>query len=505
MARILIAIVCALAALAPQSAKRDKAKAFAGEWMTSYGPMKLESKGSSLAGEYGWSGEARVEGKLDKERFAFDWSGPGGRGQGWFELWEDGQTLVGEFTPNGGQSGFCGAYRRAAQRAEPKPGAITDGQTESGLIYHLRVPKGFKKSERYTAVALFHGSNTNSRDYVEGFPENWPELGERFIVVGFDGERLSSASRDGVRAFNASYVEFSGHKVGEPWRYNQTPWLAAQALDQLKKELPIERWFVGGHSQGGFLTLAVTMFYPDRVAGAFPVAGNLLVQCEPSFFDDEKIRAAQRRVPIAIVHGEKDDLVEFSAATYTNDSLQDGGFPLLRLFNAPNKGHAWAFLPVDEALTWMETLASEDPELLIAFAEEAVEAQRWRDACGALARARESAKATALQERIDALSGQVDVAASQEAASLAKSIAANADAKWVDAFWEFRSRFAYTPAAQDVLEAYQKLRDDHQKPAEERFFKARGSQDDEQRKELYREIVEEYYASSYYRLVKGWI
>ena len=505
MARLPLALLCALAALAPQNAKRDKAKAFAGEWMTSYGPMKLESKGSSVAGEYGWSGEARVEGKLDKERFVFDWSNSGARGQGWFELWEDGQTLVGEFTPNGGQKDFCGAYRREAKRAEPKPGAITDGQTESGLNYHLRVPKGFKKSERYTAVALFHGSNANARDYVEGFPQNWPELGDQFILVGFDGERLSSASRDGVRAFNASYVEFSGDKVGEPWRYNQTPWLVAQALDQLKKELPIERWFVGGHSQGGFLTLAVTMFYPDRVAGAFPVAGNLLVQCEPSFFDDEKMRTAQRRVPIAIVHGEKDDLVEFSAATYTNESLQDGGFPLLRLFNAPKQGHAWAFLPVDEALAWLDTLASGDAETLLKFAEEAAGAERWRDACGALARTRELAKGPALEARIEALSAKIDAAAAAQAEPLAKSIAANADAQWVDPFWEFRARFAFAPAAQGVLKAYQKLRDDHQKPAQERFFKARGSQDDKERKALYREIVERYYASSYYRLVKGWI
>src|SRR5262245_20165456 len=324
MARLPLAIVCALAALAPQNAKRDKAKAFAGEWMTSYGPMKLETKGSSVAGEYGWSREAHLEGKLDKERMTFDWSGSGSRGQGWFELLKDGRTLAGEFTLGNGQKDFCGGYRLEPKRAEPKPGEITDGQTESGLEYHLRVPKGFKKSERYTAVALFHGSNANSRDYVEGFPQNWPELGERFILVGFDGERLAAAKDDGTRAYNASYVEFSGDHVGEPWRYNQTPWLVAQALDQLKKELPIERWFVGGHSQGGFLTLAVTMFYPERVAGAFEVSGNLLVKCEPSFFDDEKIRAAQRRVPIAIVHGEKDDVVEFSAATYTNDSLQDG-------------------------------------------------------------------------------------------------------------------------------------------------------------------------------------
>ncbi len=505
MTSLPISLVACLLAAVPQKSKSDTAKAFAGEWMTSFGPMKLVSKGQNLTGEYGWSQESEIEGKLENDRFAFEWSGPNGGGDGWFELWKDGSTLAGEYTHSGNQKGFWGGYRRAAEKADAKPGVLTDGQTESGLNYHLRVPKGFDKKKRYTAVALLHGSNYNSRDYVEGFPGNWPEIADRYILVGFDGEQLSSASRDGVRAFNATYVEFSGDRVGEPWRYNQTPWLLAQALDQLRKELPIERWFVGGHSQGGFLTLAMAMFYPEHLEGAFEVSGNLLVQCEPSFFTDEKIRAAQRRVPIAIVHGVKDDVVEFSAATYTHEALQDGGFPLLRLFAAADQGHSWAFLPIDEALVWLEELSSDDPAALLEFAEQAVDEERWRDATGALERAREHNKDAARTKRIEALSARIDEAAAPEAEKLEKAIAADDDGSWVDSFWEFRARFAFTPAARDTLKAYQKLRDEHQQPAEERFYRARGSQDDAKRKELYREIVEKYYASSFYRLVKGWL
>ncbi len=491
-------------ALAPQKGKSDKAKAFAGEWMTSFGPMKLEAKGLNVAGEYGWSKESKIEGKVEKERCSFEWSGSNGRGEGWFELWKDGRTFAGESSSSGNQNEFWGGYRLAPEKAEPKPGQITDGQTKSGLEYHLGVPKGFDKKKRYTAVALFHGSNYNSRDYVEGFPGNWPELADRYILVGFDGEHLSSVSQDGVRAFNASYVEFSGDHVGEPWRYNQTPWLVAQALDQLGKELPIDRWFVGGHSQGGFLTLAVAMFYPEHIAGAFEVSGNLLVQCEPGYFTDEKIRAAQRRLPIAIVHGEKDDVVDFSAATYTAEALQDGGFPMLRLFNAPGKGHPWAFLPVDEALRWLDDLSSKDSGTLLAFADKAVEEERWRDATSALERARECSKEAAELAHIEKLAARIDEAAAPDAEKLQKALAADKDDSWVDPFWEFRARFAFTPAAQAVLKAYQKLRDAHQKPAEALFYRARGSQDDEQRKKLYREIVEKYYASSFYRLVKSW-
>lgn len=494
----------ALLALAPQKAKNEAAKAFAGLWMTSNGPMKLAAKGAGVSGHYGWSNECDLEGKVEGERLAIEWKTPHNRGDGWLELWKDGQTFVGEASWPGGKEPL-GGYRLAPHKAEPRAGEITDGQSESGLEYHLRVPQGFDPKERYTALALFHGSNANSRDYVAGFPGNWPELAERYVLVGFDGERLSPASRDGRRAFNASYVEFSGDRVGEPWRYNQTPWLVAQALEQLRKELPIERWYVSGHSQGGFLTLAVAMFYPDRIAGAIEVAGNLIVQCEPDFFTDAKLMAAQRRVPIALVHGEKDSVVEYSAATYTFDSLDDGGFPALRLFNAPKLGHPWAYLPVDDALEWLDELNSREAGDLCAHAERALEEQRHRDVTALLARARERSKDPALAPRIEATAARLDQAAAPEAEALAKLLAANKDDGWVDRFWEFRARFGAAPSAQGVLRAYQKLRDAHQGPATERFERARGLSDAEQKNELYRAIVKEYYASRWYRLVKGWL
>jgi len=495
-------LLLALLASAPQKSKSE-AKAFAGAWMTTLGPMQLAAKGTSVAGHYGWGEEGEVEGKLEGGRLVFTWHGPAGKGDGWFELWKDGTTFTGEATSSGGKEPW-GGYRLEPREAKPDAGKVTDGQTKSGLEYHLRVPKGFDRKKRYTAVALLHGSNAASRDYVEGFPGNWPELAERYILVGFDGERLSGASRNGQRAFNATYVEFSGHDVGEPGRKNQTPWLLAQALEQLGKELPIERWYVSGHSQGGFLTLAVAMFYPERIAGAIEVAGNLLVQCEPDFFTDEKLKAAQRRVPIAIVHGEKDTVVEYSAATYTFDSLDDGGFPALRLFNAPKAGHPWAFLPLDEALLWLDELNAGDGAELAAHAERALDQERYRDAGALLARAREHGKDPALAPRLAALSERLDAAARPEAAALAKAMGAK-DPAWVDRFWEFRARFGGTPAAEDVLASYAKLRAKHQKPAEERFYRARALDSAEQKQALYREIVEEYYASRWYRLVKGWL
>ena len=306
-----------VALLAPQKSKSPPG--FAGRWMTTFGPMELAESAGKVTGKYGWANESRLSGEVEARKLTFQWHGVNGQGHGELELWLDGATVVGKYDWGTTEEQFWGGYRLERKVAGPEPGATSDGQTELGLNYHLRVPQGFSRKDKkkhWTALALFHGSNSNARDYVEGFPGNWPELAEDYILVGFDGEQLSPSSANGVRQYNASYINFSGDKVGEPWRYMQTPGLVAGALTELSKELPIERWYVGGHSQGAFLTFAVAMFYPELVAGAFPVAGNLLVQCEPSYFaDDEwaKLREAQRRIPIAIVHGQKDDVVEFSS------------------------------------------------------------------------------------------------------------------------------------------------------------------------------------------------
>lgn len=498
-----------LALLAPQKSKA--APGFAGRWMTGFGPMELELDGKKVSGKYGWANESRLSGEIDGAKLTFQLHGVNGLGKGEFELWSDGATFTGSYDWGTAETQFWGGYRLQRKSAEPEPGEVSDGQTELGLNYHLRVPKGFSKKDkkkRWTALALFHGSNYNSRDYVEGFPGNWPELADDYVLVGFDGEKLSPASKNGARQFNASYVEFSGDRVGEPWRHMQTPALVAGALAELSQELPIERWYVGGHSQGGFLTFAVAMFYPELVAGAFPVAGNLLVQCEPSFFTDEKwakVRAAQRRVPFAIVHGQKDDVVEFSAGTWSRDSLLDGGFPMLRLFAPENAGHPWAFLPVDEAVRWLDQWNAAEPETLLAFARDSAEDGRPRDALAALARLDEKKPKPPLLKSSQELRAELEAAARPTLERLAPLVSANADGAWVEDFLAFRDEYGLAPSAARLMQSFATLRARQQEKADELFYAARNERDAKKRRGMHEELVEKYYASSWYRLVKGWL
>ena len=105
-----------------------------------------------------------------------------------------------------------------------------------------------------------------------------------------------------------------------------------EALDELKKVYPVKHYFVGGHSQGGFLTYSLLMNSPEAIAGAFPISAGVIFQCEPSAYADEKLKAAQRAVPLAVVHGKNDPMVSFDGGSYAHGLFVDAGWPAVRLF-----------------------------------------------------------------------------------------------------------------------------------------------------------------------------
>jgi len=469
--------------------------------------MKLTQTGITVKGTYGFDDEFSIEGKVKGDRLEFSYKEPRGSGEGVFTLWEDGDTFTGTFTPKGASDErFWGAYRLRAVAPAPKPGEVVTGQSRSGLNLHVRVPKDFDPQRRYPAIAFLHGSNMTARAYVDTIAATWPKLAEEFLIVGIDGERLSPASRDGVRAFNYTYVEFSGPGVGPAWRCRQSPALVADALEELRGVLPVEHWLVGGHSQGGFLTWAMAMFYPKLIRGAFPMSCNLLVQCDPdfSFFDDPDIREAQRRVALAPIHGENDNVVEFSAGLHCYEQMQDGGFPALHFFTA-KCGHEFAFLPVEDAVRWLETMASDDAARLVDLAESRLKAKEYRDATAAVLRAREAGAKGDVAKRTDAVEASVDGAAGKDAAKLLEVIRKGKDNRWVDDFWVFRERFAFTPAAREVMRAYGRLEEKHGKLAEELFWGARNERDDTKRRAMYERLLDEAYASKYWKLVSRWM
>ena len=480
------------------------APSFDGEWMTSFGEMKLEQKGLVVKGTSGFKGSTQIEGKVEKGVLQFTYESDNGGGKGQFELQAKDDAMFGRYEGGSDSKGFWGGYRKAPKQAAAKPGEVAVGQVGNGMRYQVRLPKAHTADKKWPAICILHGSNMTSRAYVDTIVAAWPELAEQFVVVGLDGEHLSSNSKPGALAFNYTYVNFSGDQ-GYEWAKRQSPALVAEALQQLGKELPVTKWFLGGHSQGGFLTYAVVMYFPDLVAGAFPMSCNLLVQCEPDGFDAGKAMQ-QRNVALAVMHGKRDDVVDYGSGAYCHMRMIDGGFPFVRLFAPDNVGHQFGLMPVDEAVRWLAAVSSDDPEVLIASAEKAADETRWRDVGALVQRAKERKAAGPLVARADEVQKKLTAAAWPAANKLGPAIdndGGEAAGKWVDDFLAFRRDFGTAEAAAPVIAAYARLRKAQKKQGDELFGKWRSAEKGA-RAAIYEQIVATCYATKWYEAVKLW-
>jgi predicted esterase len=434
------------------------------------------------------------------------------RGRGWLELAADKQSFAGVTTTDG-QGGAWAIFGTPlaghARKAKPKAGAIVSGLTSASLAYHVRWPEGPPAGKGVPCLLLLHGSNMTAKTYVHTVAAAWPDLAKRFVLLGIDGETWVDGSAPDAPQCNYTYTDFVGRSTyqGFPGTDRQSPALVAEAVDELAKELGLGKVLVGGHSQGAFLTYSLVMNFPERFAGAFPVSGGLIFQAEPRAYADAAVRAAQRRVPIAIVHGRNDGIVAFSSATYAHAAFLDDGFPALRLFDDPAAAHMFARLPVRDAVLWLDALTSDDVEGLVAFGEARATEGGWRDAIAAARRARTlpagkaSTRLTALEARVDATRRPTRRHTWRPSRRTPTARGSTPSSRTA------RSSSSRRPRSPRV-DAYAALRAKHQPEADARQQagrRAMQSGDDAAGWAAYQELVDRFYASSWYPIVKGWL
>ena len=157
----------------------------------------------------------------------------------------------------------------------------------------------------------------NGQAYVNTIASAWPDIARDYIILGINGETPSNLAAD-PPTFNYTYVNYVGRSTfgGFPGTDRESPAPGREAMDDLKEVYPIKHYFVGGHSQGGFLTYSLLMNSPEAMAGAFPISAGVIFQCEPSAYADRHLKTAQRAVPLAIIHGKNDPMVSFDGGPY---------------------------------------------------------------------------------------------------------------------------------------------------------------------------------------------
>lgn len=486
---------------------------FSGLWLTDLGLMELTQEGTKVKGRYALRGTSSLEGDIKGGHLEFRIKAFR-TGPGWFDLDARGTTLSGA----GGTDGMAAWYgwdgRKADEFVRHVPltaGSIVDGSTKGLLTYSVRTPEGYKpgESKKWPAIVLLHGSNMNAKAYVNTLASAWPDIARDYLLIGINGE-TPSALDSKQPAFNYTYVNYVGRSKfnGFPGTNRESPALVREALDDLKSVYPIKHYFVGGHSQGGFLTYSILMNSPEAIAGAFPISAGLIFQCEPSAYSDAALQTAQRKVPLAVVHGKNDPLVPFANGSYAHGLFLDADWPALRLFADDHAAHMFGRLPVGPAIRWLEVMASDDPQVLLGFAEQRLKESGHRDAIAAIRHAKNLSLDPQSSTRLTQLNKDINILCTAKAASFLAAIQANKDNSWVDDFLEFRDTFEFADAASEAMTAFNALRAKHEPPAQKAINEARGLFQQGRRDEGFAkatEVIQKYYGSSSYRLAKKWV
>ena len=236
--------------------------------------------------------------------------------------------------------------------AEPITWKTFDARTIGGFI--VRPPPRFT-GKRPVIVSIHGGPEGQARP---GFMGRWnyfiDELGIAVIEPNVRGS--TGYGKTFVALDNGMHREDSVKDIGALF-----DWIAAQP------DLDPSRVLVEGGSYGGYMVLAVSTLYPERIAGTIDVVGvanfvSFLENTESYRRDlrrveygderDPAMRAFLTRIspvnnadrikaPLFVVHGRNDPRVPYTEAEQIVNAARKNGVPVWYLL-AANEGHGYA-------------------------------------------------------------------------------------------------------------------------------------------------------------------
>jgi phospholipase/carboxylesterase len=177
------------------------------------------------------------------------------------------------------------------------------------------------------AVILMHGLGADANDFVPLVPElrladspavrfifpNAPEM----AVTGNNGYVMRSwydiLSFDGInRAVDEAGLEASRERIRQ------------YVSRENERDIPTDRIFLAGFSQGGALTYTTGLTHPDKLAGLIVLSGYVP---SPGLID-ASFSEANRDTPIFAAHGTQDQILSIELAEQGRDFVLRHGCAL---------------------------------------------------------------------------------------------------------------------------------------------------------------------------------
>ena len=338
--------------------------------------------------------------------------------------------------------------------SEMEPGDTGLLKAADGMDYFLSIPESYDETKGARLVIFLHGSNMNGRAYMQGIEQKkWCKAD---ILCCPNGE----ASGD------------------DPYGANNFGFASANPISELTKEVQDELnttlTYIGGHSQGGFVTYSCIMHYPDLYHGAFPMAGDCWMQNEPNLWDSQPDKVeAQKKIAIAVIHGQNDQVVSFSQGEHAFGVFAAACYPKIRFFKPEALGHQFIFSPVGEALEWLDAMNGQDPPRAMNLAKEWVKDGEWGWAVQAAIAVKDNLDADETSiETANKVLERVNTPAKEAASNMSAKIKGDESGSWVPEWFEFHRQYGATEAAKGLVENYFKRRQMSSESAEKLFWEA---------------------------------
>jgi poly(3-hydroxybutyrate) depolymerase len=207
--------------------------------------------------------------------------------------------------------------------------------TDEQIAYHLYVPSAWNRKAKLPMVVVTHGAAQPAAAPFQR-PMDAPTLAKTaeargYIVVAVTGYH---ANATGVGGWNVPYKMVTIPRPANPnapppanpppvpptdedFQRAEQDVLLVGDLVAKEYNVPARRRYLMGNSSGGSAVWAYAAKYPERWAAISPSAAPL----EDASFPYEKLK----RVPVLVVHGDKDNVMNFDASRAMVDHAKAKG------------------------------------------------------------------------------------------------------------------------------------------------------------------------------------
>ncbi len=353
-----------------------------------------------------------------------------------------------------------------------KPEEVKKGRTAllkapKGMRYFLRVPKKYDPKKGAPLLVFMHGSNMNGMQYLPMFPaKKWYD---HAIICAPNGET-------GNQPFGSNNFT------------QQSAPLVADVVEQVQGALNVTHTYIGGHSQGGFLTYSVIMHFPDLFQGALPMAGDCWMQNEPNLWEDKpEVMAKQKKIAIAVIHGKADPVVDFKQGEHAYDVFRVMGYPKLRFFAPERLGHQFGLSPVGSALLWLDAMNGLNPKKGLKAASKWAKKGEWGWVlqAGKAYQARDDVSGSD-KAKAGKLIAKAEAAAAKATPGMQKLLEAGKEpAVWLPLWWEYWRKYGGTEAAKPLVEDYLAKRAEQRSTGQQLWNQAFGQSRSGQKEQCY--------------------